>query len=178
MAVALLPELGSLRVTGYATAVAAPMMLAAGTDRGSGNALPAPSIREAALIGYLTVAAASGGFLLIDRTVGRIGTARAGLFAGLVPVDAIGAGHRAATTRRAGQRDRRGGWSSDRCRRAHRVRRHWRARIRSAAALPPQKARPRTCGIPHPWDTGAMDALRAWELSLPTRDATCTYVLA
>ena len=47
-----------------------------------------------------------------------------------------------------------------------------------AADQRPQKVRPRTCGIPHPWDTGAMDVLPAWDLSLPTRDANCTHVTA
>ena len=102
MAVAPLPELGSLRVAGYATAVAVPMMLAVGTDRGSGQRSTGTHIREAALIGYLAVAAASGGFVLIDRAVARIATARAGLLAGLVPVGAIAAGpgcaHKATPT--------------------------------------------------------------------------------
>ena len=36
-----------------------------------------------------------------------------------------------------------------------------------AAAVAAGRTAP--AGIPHPWDTGAMDVLPAWDLSLPNR---------
>jgi len=92
MAVPRPPKPGSLRVAGYADTVAAPMVQAAGTDRGSGQRSSAPSIHEAALVGYLAVAATAGGFVLTYRPVARIGAARAELFADPVPFGAIAPG--------------------------------------------------------------------------------------
>ena len=47
------------------------------------------------------------------------------------------------------------------------------SRVRPAA---PWQQGYRPAGIPHPWDTGPMDALAAWTC-LPTCDVRCTYVI-
>ncbi|MER5551995.1 DMT family transporter [Streptomyces sp. NPDC002793] len=83
LALPLLPLLGPLRVAAYPAALAAGILLE-GTD-----SLRLPTLSEAAAFGYLGVLVTATAFFLWYDALRRLGAARAGLFAGLVPVGAL-----------------------------------------------------------------------------------------
>jgi drug/metabolite transporter (DMT)-like permease len=88
LAVPLLPKLGAVRLSAYTGAVAVPLLLLAGTLTG-GGVLRMPTAAEAIALAYLGTVVSAGAFLLWYDALPRLGTDRAGLFAGVVPVGAI-----------------------------------------------------------------------------------------
>lgn len=88
LAIPLLPRLGAVRVSAYAAATAAPMLLLTGLAVDGTGVLRMPTPAEAAGLGYLCVVVTAGAFLVWYDALGRIGADRAGLFAGLIPVSA------------------------------------------------------------------------------------------
>ncbi|WP_299535858.1 DMT family transporter [uncultured Streptomyces sp.] len=89
LALPLLPKLGPLRVAAYPAALSVPVLLAASVVVDGTNALRLPSPTEAAAFGYLGALVTAAAFLLWYAALSRLGTDRAGLFAGLVPVGAL-----------------------------------------------------------------------------------------
>lgn len=90
LAVPLLPTLGALRVSAYACVAAVPQLLLLGL-LAPGPVLAVPSGGELAALAYLSVVVTAVAFLLWYTGVARVGAARAGLFAGLMPVAALAA---------------------------------------------------------------------------------------
>jgi drug/metabolite transporter (DMT)-like permease len=88
LAVPLLPKLGAVRLSAYTGAVAVPMLLLAGTLSG-GGVVRMPTAAEAIALVYLGTVVSAGAFFLWYDALPRLGTDRAGLFAGVVPVGAI-----------------------------------------------------------------------------------------
>lgn len=82
-------SLGPLAVSAYVTALAVPLLLAAGAIADGAGMVVLPSAAEAAALGYLAVIVTAGAFVLWYTGVRRLGAARAGLFAGIVPVSAL-----------------------------------------------------------------------------------------
>ncbi|MGN7704019.1 EamA family transporter [Cellulosimicrobium sp. 22601] len=94
LAVPLLPTLGALRVSAYACVLAVPQLALLGLVRQqvTGQAfLVVPDAAELAALAYLAVVVTAVAFLLWYSGLAAIGPARAGLFAGLLPVTALGA---------------------------------------------------------------------------------------
>ncbi|MEW2360181.1 DMT family transporter [Spirillospora sp. NPDC029432] len=89
LAVPLLPRLGPLRVSAWSAALAAPMLLAAGLVADGRDVLRVPTGTELAGLGYLSVIVTTVAFFLWYDALGRLGSDRAGLFAGLIPVSAV-----------------------------------------------------------------------------------------
>ncbi|MCA5891960.1 DMT family transporter [Isoptericola sp. NEAU-Y5] len=88
VAVPLLPSLGALRVSAYACCAAVPQLVVLGL-LAPGPLLAVPSAEELAALAYLAVVVTAVAFLLWYGGLARIGAARAGLFAGLMPVAAL-----------------------------------------------------------------------------------------
>jgi drug/metabolite transporter (DMT)-like permease len=88
LAVPLLPKLGPVRLSAYTGAVAVPLLLVAGVLTG-GDVLRMPTAAEAIALVYLGTVVSAGAFFLWYDALPRLGTDRAGLFAGVVPVGAI-----------------------------------------------------------------------------------------
>ncbi|MFI2780283.1 EamA family transporter [Streptomyces sp. ALB3] len=89
LALPLLSKLGPLRVAAYPAALAVPMLLAASIVLDGTNSLRLPTITEAAAFGYLGILVTATAFFLWYDALRRLGAARAGLFAGLVPVGSL-----------------------------------------------------------------------------------------
>jgi drug/metabolite transporter (DMT)-like permease len=85
LAAPILPRLGPVRVSLYACLAAAAELALVGLGVDGRAALPPPSPAVAAAIAYLAVATVVA-FVSWYTSIGRIGVARTGLFAGLVPV--------------------------------------------------------------------------------------------
>lgn len=90
LAVPLLPTLGPLRVSAYACVAAVPQLLLLGL-LAPGPLLAVPDGGELAALAYLSVVVTAVAFLLWYTGLARVGPARAGLFAGLMPVAALAA---------------------------------------------------------------------------------------
>ncbi|MFI2103586.1 DMT family transporter [Isoptericola sp. NPDC019693] len=88
LAVPLLPALGALRVSTYACVAAVPQLLVLGL-LAPGPLLAVPDGTELAALAYLSVVLTAVAFLLWYSGLARVGAARAGLFAGLMPVAAL-----------------------------------------------------------------------------------------
>ncbi|MFE5293983.1 DMT family transporter [Isoptericola sp. NPDC056618] len=90
LAVPLLPTLGPLRVSAYACVAAVPQLLLLGL-LAPGPLLAVPDGGELAALAYLSVVVTAVAFLLWYTGLAQVGPARAGLFAGLMPVAALAA---------------------------------------------------------------------------------------
>ncbi|GAA2235161.1 MULTISPECIES: DMT family transporter [Kitasatospora] len=88
LAVPLLPRLGPVRVSAYATVLAVPMFALAGLLVDGTALLRRPTEAELAALLYLAVLLTCVAFLLWYAALSRLGAERAGLFAGLIPVTA------------------------------------------------------------------------------------------
>lgn len=89
LAVPLLPKLGATRLSGYAAAMAVPMLLAVGAVADGARMLRMPTPREIVAYGYISLIITVVAFFLWYDALGRLGADRAGLFAGVVPVSAV-----------------------------------------------------------------------------------------
>ncbi|MFC5751996.1 DMT family transporter [Actinomadura rugatobispora] len=89
LAVPLLPRLGPLRVSAYSAALAAPMLLLIGLAADGLGVLRVPTGAELAGFAYLAVVVTTVAFFLWYDALGRLGTDRTGLFAGLIPISAV-----------------------------------------------------------------------------------------
>jgi drug/metabolite transporter (DMT)-like permease len=89
LAVPLLPRLGALRVTAYASALAAPLLLLTGLLVDGSDVLRMPTVGEALSLAYLTVVVAVLANLLWYAALPRIRADCAGLFYGFVPIGAL-----------------------------------------------------------------------------------------
>ena len=89
LAVPLLARLRPIGVATYASAFAVPILLVAAVAAGGSGALLRPSLDEAAAVGYLAVVVTAAAFVAWYSAIDRVGPARAGLFAGLVPIAAL-----------------------------------------------------------------------------------------
>jgi drug/metabolite transporter (DMT)-like permease len=89
LAIPLLPRLGPLRLSAYTQAVAVPLLLVVGVAADGAQVLRLPTAAEATGLAYLGSVVSAGAFLLWYGALPRLGAARAGLFAGVVPVGAI-----------------------------------------------------------------------------------------
>lgn len=88
VAVPLLERLGPVRVSAYATVVAAAMFALTGALLGGGALPRPPRAAELGALLYLATLLTAGAFLLWYAALARLGPERAGLFAGLIPVTA------------------------------------------------------------------------------------------
>ncbi|KJK58259.1 hypothetical protein UK12_11610 [Saccharothrix sp. ST-888] len=88
VAVPLLPRLGPVRTSAYATVLAVPMFALAGLAVDGTALLRRPTGPELAALLYLAVLLTCVAFLLWYAALARLGPERAGLFAGLIPVTA------------------------------------------------------------------------------------------
>ncbi|MFF9864140.1 DMT family transporter [Streptomyces sp. NPDC013953] len=88
LAVPLLPKLGPVRIAAWSAALSVPMLLTTGLLF---EPLPAhlPTATQLAAFGYLGAVVTAVAFLLWYRALRDLGTARAGLFAGLVPLGSL-----------------------------------------------------------------------------------------
>jgi drug/metabolite transporter (DMT)-like permease len=89
LAIPLLPTLGPVRVSAYTQAIAVPVLLVVGAVTDGSGVLRVPSGAEAAALAYLATVVSAGAFLLWYDALSRLGSDRAGLFAGVVPVGAV-----------------------------------------------------------------------------------------
>ncbi|MGI5273547.1 DMT family transporter [Nonomuraea sp. CA-218870] len=89
LALPLLPKLGAIRVSTYATVLAVPVLAVIGLAREGSGMLRVPTLTEALGFGYLAVVVTVLAFLLWYTSLPKLGPGRAGLFAGLIPVGAI-----------------------------------------------------------------------------------------
>ncbi len=89
LAVPILPRLGPLAVSAYVTALASAALGLAALLVDGTDALPAPTIAQATVIGYLGLAATTCAFVAWYAGIGLLGAARAGLLAGLAPISAL-----------------------------------------------------------------------------------------
>lgn len=89
MALPLLPKLGAIRVSTYSTVLAAPILAVVGLAREGAGMLRVPTLAESLGFAYLAIVVTVGAFLLWYTALPKLGPGRAGLFAGLIPVDAI-----------------------------------------------------------------------------------------
>ncbi|MEV0588872.1 DMT family transporter [Nonomuraea sp. NPDC050310] len=92
LAIPLLPKLGAVRVSAYSTGLAVPMLFAVGLVSEGTAMLRVPTPAEA--LGYLYLASVVTvvAFFLWYSSLPKLGPGLAGLFAGLIPVGAIGTG--------------------------------------------------------------------------------------
>ncbi|GAA2075211.1 hypothetical protein GCM10009780_09230 [Actinomadura alba] len=88
LALPLLPGLGPIRVSAYSAAFAVPMLLIAGLVADGAGFLRVPTASEAAALLYLSAVVTTIAFFLWYDALPRLGTDRAGLFAGVIPVSA------------------------------------------------------------------------------------------
>jgi drug/metabolite transporter (DMT)-like permease len=88
LAAPMISRLGVAGVTLCASALAVPMLLAAGA-LGPDPIPPLPSSAELAALGYLGLVVTAGAFCLWYTSIVRLSVDRAGLFAGVVPVSAL-----------------------------------------------------------------------------------------
>lgn len=89
LALPLLPRLGPIRVSAYTASAAVPMLLVGGVLSDGSDMVRMPTLAEAAGLLYLAAVVSAGAFLLWYGALPRLGAARAGLFAGMVPIGAI-----------------------------------------------------------------------------------------
>jgi drug/metabolite transporter (DMT)-like permease len=89
LAIPLLPRLGPLALSTYVTALASAVLALAAAIVDGAGALPAPTIAQAAVLGYLGLAATTCAFVAWYASIGLMGAARAGLLAGLAPISAL-----------------------------------------------------------------------------------------
>jgi drug/metabolite transporter (DMT)-like permease len=89
LAVPILPRLGPLAVSTYVTILASTVLALAAAIVDGADALPAPTIAQAAVIGYLGLAATTCAFVAWYAGIARMGAARAGLFAGMAPISTL-----------------------------------------------------------------------------------------
>ncbi|GAA3822716.1 DMT family transporter [Sphaerisporangium flaviroseum] len=89
LAVPLLPRLGAVRVSAYATAAAVPLLLITGVATGGRAALRQPTAGEAMALVYLAVVVTAFAFFCWYDALPRLGPERAGLFSGFLPIGAI-----------------------------------------------------------------------------------------
>lgn len=87
IAVPVLPRLGPLRVSTYASGLAAPMLLVAGFL--SGEPLPMPTGAEVLALLWLAVVVTALAFVLWYVALQRLGADRAGLCAGIAPASTV-----------------------------------------------------------------------------------------
>ncbi|GAA3442225.1 DMT family transporter [Planomonospora venezuelensis] len=92
LALPLLPRLGAIRVSAYSAALAVPLLAAAGLLIDGAGMVRVPTFAEAAGLGYQSIIVTTVAFFLWYDALPRLGPARAGLFAGLIPVGAIATG--------------------------------------------------------------------------------------
>ncbi|MFB7665363.1 DMT family transporter [Kitasatospora sp. NPDC056138] len=88
VAVPLLPRLGPVLTSAYATVLAVPMFALTGLAVDGTALLRRPTAAELAALLYLAVLLTCVAFLLWYAALARLGAERAGLFAGLIPVAA------------------------------------------------------------------------------------------
>lgn len=89
LAAPLLPELGPVRVSAWACALAVPQLVAAAVVTGEYRHLRAPTPTEATALLYLTLVLTVGAFTCWYGGIRRLGVERAGVFAGLIPVASL-----------------------------------------------------------------------------------------
>ncbi|GII66591.1 hypothetical protein Skr01_66760 [Sphaerisporangium krabiense] len=89
LAVPLLPRLGAVRVSAYATLAAVPLLAVTGLAADGRDALRVPTLPEAAALAYLAVVVTAVAFFCWYDALPRLGTERAGLFSGFLPIGAI-----------------------------------------------------------------------------------------
>ncbi|WP_248965965.1 DMT family transporter [Sphaerisporangium perillae] len=89
LAVPLLPRLGAVRVSAYATVAAVPLLLATGLAVDGRAALRPSTASEAAALAYLAVVVTAFAFFCWYDALPRLGAERAGLFSGFLPIGAI-----------------------------------------------------------------------------------------
>ncbi|WP_155340901.1 DMT family transporter [Acrocarpospora corrugata] len=92
LALPLLPKLGAIRVSAYSAALAVPVLLALGLVFDGTAMLRVPTLGEALGLGYLALVVTTVAFFLWYSALPRLGPGKAGLFAGMIPVGAIGTG--------------------------------------------------------------------------------------
>jgi drug/metabolite transporter (DMT)-like permease len=86
LAAPLLPTLGPLRVSAWATLLAVPVLAAIALPTGG---MPTPTAGEAASLAWLAVVVTAAAFVLWYSAVRALGVERAGLFSGVLPVAAL-----------------------------------------------------------------------------------------
>lgn len=91
LAVPVLPRLGALRLSAYASALAVPVLLLAGVAADGTGALRLPTATELAALAYLAAVVTALAFVLWYAAVHRLGADRAGLCAGLAPASTVAA---------------------------------------------------------------------------------------
>ncbi len=91
LAVPLLPRLGPLRVSTYASALAVPVLLIAAVFADGQRAVPLPTMGQALGLAYLAVVVTALAFVLWYGAISRLGADRAGLAAGIAPASAVAA---------------------------------------------------------------------------------------
>jgi drug/metabolite transporter (DMT)-like permease len=89
LAAPLLGELGSVRVSAWACALAVPQLVLAAAVTGEWRRLRMPTAPEAGALLYMAVVLTVGAFLLWYGGLRRLGVERAGMFAGLVPLASL-----------------------------------------------------------------------------------------
>jgi drug/metabolite transporter (DMT)-like permease len=90
LAAPLLPRLGAVRVSAGACLLAVPQLLLAAVVTGEWRRLRAPSVTETGALLYIALVLTVGAFLCWYGGLRRLGVERAGMFAGLLPVAALG----------------------------------------------------------------------------------------
>lgn len=88
VAIPLLPRLGPVRISAYATVIAVPLFAGTGLAVDGAAVLRRPTAAELTALLYLAVLLTAIAFLLWYAGLSRLGAERAGLFAGLVPIAA------------------------------------------------------------------------------------------
>jgi drug/metabolite transporter (DMT)-like permease len=89
LAVPLLAKLGPIRISAYAAAFAAPMLLIVGLIADGRGVLRMPTAGEAVAFSYISLFITVGVFILWYDSLDRLGADRAGLFAGIIPISAV-----------------------------------------------------------------------------------------
>ena len=86
LAAMVLPRLGAVRVSAYSCALAVPMLLVGAVATGELERWRAPTLAEAATLGYLAVMLTVVAFVAWFTGLGWLGVERAGLYVGVLPV--------------------------------------------------------------------------------------------
>jgi drug/metabolite transporter (DMT)-like permease len=89
LAVPLLPRLGAVRVSAYATTAAVPLLLVTGLAVDGRAVLRTPAPAEVAALAYLALVVTAFAFFCWYDALPRLGPERAGLFSGFLPIGAI-----------------------------------------------------------------------------------------
>ncbi|HXA58627.1 MAG TPA: DMT family transporter [Streptosporangiaceae bacterium] len=89
LAVPLLPKLGPVRVSAWAAGLAALMLLVTGLIVDGTGVVRVPTPDEALGLAYLGLGVTTVAFVAWFDALGRLGAARASLFAGVVPISAV-----------------------------------------------------------------------------------------